>query len=188
MIRASREFSQLIKYLISFYVLTLIFLLPYSFLCILLTFGARKQNSYVSGLKTEYPPVTIQLPIYNERYTIHRLFEAISNLRWPKSRLEILVLDDSDDETSILVENEVESYRSLGFDIRAIRRADRAGYKAGALQNALKHSHGDYIGIFDADSTPRKTFWKPRYPSSNPILDSDSSRHAWGTIIEASTR
>ena len=152
------------NYLISFYVLTLIFLLPYSYLCILLTYGANKQNSNAIRLNTKYPPVTIQLPIYNERNTIHRLFEAVSNLKWPRSKLEILVLDDSNDETSILVENEINSYRSLGFDIRAIRRADRTGYKAGALQNALEHSHGDFIGVFDADSAPREDFLEATIP------------------------
>jgi cellulose synthase/poly-beta-1,6-N-acetylglucosamine synthase-like glycosyltransferase len=129
-----------------------------------------KQNSYTNGLNTKYPPVTIQLPIYNERNTIHRLFKAISNLKWPKSKLEILVLDDSKDETSILVENEITSYRSLGFNIKAIRRADRTGFKAGALQNALKHSHGDYIGIFDADSIPREDFLE----ATIPLFESDS--------------
>lgn len=135
-----------------------------------MTFGAKKQNSFTNGLNTKYPPVTIQLPIYNERYTLHRLFEAISNLKWPKSKLEILVLDDSNDETSILVENEINSYRSLGFNIKAIRRADRIGYKAGALQNAVKHSHGDYIAIFDADSTPQEDFLE----ATIPILESNS--------------
>jgi len=158
------------NYLVSFYVLTLIFLLPYSYLCILLTFGAKKQNSFTNGLNTKYPPVTIQLPIYNERNTVHRLLKAVSNLKWPKSKLEILVLDDSNDETSILVENEINSYRSLGFNIKAIRRADRTGFKAGALQNALKHSHGDYIAIFDADSTPQEDFLE----ATIPLLESDS--------------
>ncbi len=148
----------------------MIFLLPYSYLCILLTFGAKKQKSFTDGLNTDHPPVTIQLPIYNERNTIHRLLEAVSNLKWPKSKLEILVLDDSKDETSILVENEINSYRSLGFDIKAIRRADRTGFKAGALQNAVKHSHGDYIGIFDADSTPQEDFLE----ATIPLLESNS--------------
>ncbi len=168
--RAFGESHLLLDYLVTLYVLTLAFLLPYSFLCILLTYGATRQKSYTTGLNTNHPPVTIQLPIYNERNTIHRLLEAVSNLRWPKSRLEILVLDDSNDETSILVENEINSYRSLGFDIKAIRRADRTGFKAGALQNALKHSHGDYIAIFDADSTPPEDFLE----ATIPLLESDS--------------
>ena len=135
-----------------------------------LTYSAKRQNSLTDGLSTSYPPVTIQLPIYNERNSIHRPFEAVSNLRCPGSKLEILVLDDSDDGTSILVENEVDSYRSLGFDISVIRRAGRMGYKAGALQNALKHSRGDYIGVFDPDITPQEDFLE----ATIPVLESDS--------------
>ena len=128
--------------------------MPYSYLCLLLTYNARKHSIYHKDPVTKYPPVTVQLPIYNERYTVHRLLKAISNLKWPKSKLEILALDDSSDETSSIVENEISSYRSIGFNIRAIKRADRRGVKAGAMQNAVRHSHGEYIVIFDADGTP----------------------------------
>ncbi|UCG68820.1 MAG: glycosyltransferase [Thermoplasmata archaeon] len=148
----------------------MIFLLPYSYLCILLTYGAKRQKSYTNGSNTKHPPVTIQLPIYNENHTIHRLIKAISNIKWPKSKLEILVLDDSKDETSSLVENEITRYRSLGFNIKAIRRADRTGFKAGALQNAVEHSHGEYIVIFDADSTPQEDFLE----ATIPLLESNS--------------
>jgi cellulose synthase/poly-beta-1,6-N-acetylglucosamine synthase-like glycosyltransferase len=135
-----------------------------------LTYGAKNQKIFTNGLNTNHPPVTIQLPIYNEHYTIHQLLKAISNLKWPKLKLEILVLDDSKDETSTQVENEINSYRSLGFNIKAIRRADRTGFKAGALQNALKHSTGDYIVIFDADCTPPEDFLE----ATIPILESNS--------------
>jgi cellulose synthase/poly-beta-1,6-N-acetylglucosamine synthase-like glycosyltransferase len=129
-----------------------------------------KQNIYTSDSNTNYPPVTIQLPIYNERNTLHRLFTAISKLNWPKSKLEILVLDDSKDETSILVDNEITYYLSLGFNIKSIRRADRIGFKAGALHNAVKHSNGEYIVIFDADCTPPEDFLEVTIP----LLESNS--------------
>ena len=46
-------------------------------------------------------PVTIQLPVYNERYVIGRLLEAVTRLDYPKDLIEIQVLDDSTDETVI---------------------------------------------------------------------------------------
>jgi cellulose synthase/poly-beta-1,6-N-acetylglucosamine synthase-like glycosyltransferase len=79
-------------------------------------------------------------------------------------------LDDSNDETSILVENEINSYSSIGFNIKSIRRADRIGFKAGALQNAVEHSQGEYIAIFDADSTPQAGFLE----QSVPLFEFDS--------------
>jgi len=147
----------------------LILLVPYSYLCFFLTIGAIKDTDKNSGSVTKNPSVTVQLPIYNERFIIHRLLKAVSNLEWPKSKLEILVLDDSKDETTNLVDNEISRYRSIGFNIRAVKRADRRGFKAGALQNALNHSHGEYIVILDADCIPPEDFLE----NTVPYLESD---------------
>ena len=46
------------------------------------------------------PTVTVQLPIYNERYVVERLIRAACALDYPADRLEIQVLDDSTDDTS----------------------------------------------------------------------------------------
>src|SRR5580765_8268963 len=46
-----------------------------------------------------WPKVTIQLPIYNERYVVERLVDAIARLDYPPALLEVQVLDDSTDET-----------------------------------------------------------------------------------------
>jgi cellulose synthase/poly-beta-1,6-N-acetylglucosamine synthase-like glycosyltransferase len=145
-------------------------LLPYSYLTILLTYGARKRPRFTSDLTTKYPQVTIQLPIYNERNTFSRLFSSISKLKWPQKKLEILVLDDSDDGTSDLADIEISHYSNLGFNIKPIRRADRIGFKAGALQNAIEHSNGEYIVIFDADCTPSEDFLE----TTIPLLESNS--------------
>src|SRR6185295_4964129 len=45
------------------------------------------------------PPVTVQLPIYNEQYVVERLLEQTSKMRYPRHLLQIQVLDDSTDET-----------------------------------------------------------------------------------------
>jgi len=47
----------------------------------------------------EWPRITIQLPIFNERYVIERLVEAISHFDYPAGLLDVQVLDDSTDET-----------------------------------------------------------------------------------------
>ncbi|MHB8601222.1 MAG: glycosyltransferase, partial [Nitrosotalea sp.] len=95
----------------------------------------RKNNSV--ELK-EIPTVTLQLPIYNEKYVAARLVNAVCALDYPKDKLCIQVLDDSTDETYDLLEKLVSEYKSKGFDIHHIRRSDRKGYKAGALRNAMK--------------------------------------------------
>lgn len=105
-----------------------------------------------------YPVVTVQLPVYNEMYVVGRLIDAACAMVYPREKLEIQVLDDSTDGTVEAVAAAVERYRKLGFDIRQIRRADRAGYKAGALKEGLRSARGEFIAIFDADFVPRRDF------------------------------
>src|ERR671917_935271 len=82
----------------------------------------------------ELPPVTVQLPIFNEMYVADRLIGAVCDMDYPKHLLEIQVLDDSTDETTGIAERAVRRHASRGFDIRHIHRVDRTGYKAGALE------------------------------------------------------
>src|SRR2546425_3007925 len=46
------------------------------------------------------PRVTVQLPIYNERYVAERLLDSVTRIDYPREQLEIQVLDDSIDERS----------------------------------------------------------------------------------------
>jgi len=103
---------------------------------------------------TELPRVTIQLPIYNEQYVIDRLVESICKLDYPKDKLDIQVLDDSNDETVTVAQAVVERYAALGHPITYIHRTNREGFKAGALQHGLETARGDLVAIFDADFVP----------------------------------
>jgi cellulose synthase/poly-beta-1,6-N-acetylglucosamine synthase-like glycosyltransferase len=100
------------------------------------------------------PVVTVQLPLFNERYVAERLIHAVCALDWPRDRLEIQVLDDSTDDTREIVAEIVEGLRTEGHDIHHIHRTDRTGYKAGALEAGLARARGEFIAIFDADFVP----------------------------------
>mgnify|MGYP003574717643 FL=1 len=82
----------------------------------------------------EIPFVTIQLPIYNEEYVVERLLENISKIEYPKSKLEIQVLDDSTDKSVEETATRIKALQETGLDIQHIRRENRTGYKAGALK------------------------------------------------------
>src|SRR4051812_22473375 len=103
----------------------------------------------------ELPRITVQLPLFNEMYVVDRLLKAITEIDYPRDRLEIQVLDDSTDETVKLASATAESYKQAGFDIHYIHRTDRTGYKAGALENGLKTARGELVAIFDADFVPK---------------------------------
>jgi cellulose synthase/poly-beta-1,6-N-acetylglucosamine synthase-like glycosyltransferase len=105
-----------------------------------------------------YPRVTVQLPIYNERYVIQRLVEAVVRLCYPRALWEIQILDDSTDETTAMAIQLVERYRHLGFNITLLYWLHRHGYKAGALAEGLMQATGEFIAIFDADFVPAPDF------------------------------
>ena len=104
------------------------------------------------------PVVTIQLPLYNEMYVADRLIGAVCRIDYPRERLEIQVLDDSTDETRSIAELAVRRFAAQGIDIKYYHRADRTGYKAGALEAGLKVARGEFVGIFDADFMPTADF------------------------------
>ena len=114
--------------------------------------------------RDDLPYVTIQLPLYNEATVAVRLLEHVAAIEWPRSRLEIQVLDDSTDETRTLVRGVLERYREQGLDVTYIHRVDRTGYKAGALDNGLKVAKGDLVAIFDADFLPQRDFLRAVVP------------------------
>jgi cellulose synthase/poly-beta-1,6-N-acetylglucosamine synthase-like glycosyltransferase len=106
----------------------------------------------------ELPRVTIQLPIYNERYVVERLIEETCKIGYPRRLLQIQVLDDSTDETHPFTERLVAEHRAAGLPIEYIHRTNRHGYKAGALQDGLKTATGELVAIFDADFVPPADF------------------------------
>jgi cellulose synthase/poly-beta-1,6-N-acetylglucosamine synthase-like glycosyltransferase len=105
--------------------------------------------------ESDLPVITVQLPLFNEMYVVERLLKAVTEIDYPREKLEIQVLDDSTDETVKLARATVESYAAQGFDIHYIHRTDRTGFKAGALENGLKTARGELLAIFDADFVPK---------------------------------
>ncbi len=77
----------------------------------------------------ELPYVTVQLPVFNELYVVERLIDAVCRLDYPRDRLEIQV-----------------------------RRPDRVGFKAGALEYGAERAKGELLAVFDADFVPNPDF------------------------------
>jgi cellulose synthase/poly-beta-1,6-N-acetylglucosamine synthase-like glycosyltransferase len=104
------------------------------------------------------PAVCVQVPIHNEPLSVSKSIDSLCSLEWPHDRLEIMVLDDSTDETSSIVDAKIADWRARGISISALRRVQRFEFKAGALQEALSHTDAPYIAIFDADYRPPRLF------------------------------
>jgi cellulose synthase/poly-beta-1,6-N-acetylglucosamine synthase-like glycosyltransferase len=129
-----------------------------------LVYLSKQRRKYHKTELLGSPTITIQLPIYNEKYVAARLLDAVCSMDYPKEKMCIQVLDDSDDDTHEILENLVNEYQKKGFDIYHIRRVNRKGYKAGALRNAMKLVKGNFVAIFDADFIPPNWFLKKAIP------------------------
>ncbi|MCX6613867.1 MAG: glycosyltransferase [Acidobacteria bacterium] len=113
--------------------------------------GKKNMPKEPSRYFTELPRVTIQLPLFNERYVVERLLESASKVRYPEGLLQIQILDDSTDDTAPFTEALVATYVERGFNMEYRHRKNRQGYKAGALQAGIPTATGELIAIFDAD-------------------------------------
>ena len=106
----------------------------------------------------DLPRVTVQLPMFNERHVAERIIDAACSLDYPRDRLQVQVLDDSTDASAGIAERRVRHWQGRGVDVIYLHRAQRAGFKAGALDAGLQHATGELIAIFDADFVPGADF------------------------------
>lgn len=102
----------------------------------------------------EPPTVTVQLPMFNERFVARRVIEHACRIDYPQNKLQIQVLDDSTDDTTEIARQTVEEMRAAGHDVILVHRDDRTGYKAGALEQGLATATGEFVCVFDADFVP----------------------------------
>ena len=153
----------LVILIIVLYTASLLFILCYSLTQASLVgrylFGRKKYKAAQQPLKqfATLPLVTVQLPIYNEKYVAERLIDCIAGLDYPADKLEIQVLDDSTDETRQIIADRILQL-SAHINITHLHRTNREGFKAGALKDGLAKSSGEFIAIFDADFLPPKNF------------------------------
>ncbi|MFP4395992.1 MAG: glycosyltransferase [Anaerolineales bacterium] len=126
------------------------------------------------------PTVTVQIPLRNERYVVQRILRAVAAFDWPRDRLQIQVLDDSDDDTTAQAQAEVDRLQALGYKIELRHRPHTRGNKAGALAAGLAHARGEFVVIFDADFIPLPDFLRQTVPHlvRNPHLGLVQAR--WG--------
>ena len=148
---------------------------------------AYKRHGPTRASATEWrgrwPTVTVQLPVYNERFVVERLIDAVCALDYPLERLEVQVLDDSTDETAELARHRVTYHAARGVRIEHVRREKRTGYKAGALAYGLERARGEFVLILDADFVPRPDLLKRLLP---PMADPEVGmvQARWGHLNE----
>lgn len=154
---------------------------------------AAQTSEPESGPDAELPIVTIQLPVYNELYVAERVIDAAAAFDYPHDKLQIQVLDDSTDETSLIIERTCARLAAKGIWIEHVQRENRVGYKAGALAEGLKTAKGEFTAIFDADFVPEPDFVRRALPHFDaPGIAFVQARwghlnreHSWLTQLQA---
>jgi len=148
--------------------------LHYSLLLVLCLFGLhrlsmvlrarhyQKQEDETRLLPTlkfaKLPLVTIQIPVFNERNVAVRIIDQAVKMQYPAEKLQIQVVDDSNDETFDVIQTRVQEFQAKGVNIAHVHRTNRQGFKAGALRDAMSTASGEFIAIFDADFVPDTDF------------------------------
>ena len=177
---SANPFTQLV---FDLFILSAIIITAYTCNFYYLTLLSMRRKDVLSTVDLGTPSVTIQLPIYNEKYVAKRLVDAVCKLDYPKNKMNIMVLDDSNDDTVDLLANAVTDYKKQGFQIEHIRRGTRKGYKAGALKYAMQITDTELVAIFDADFIPPTWFLKRAIPNfSKPNIGLVQCR--WGHVNE----
>ncbi len=111
-----------------------------------------KRISKVESITTYRPTVSVLLAVYNEKFVVEKTLEALKRLNYPRQLIQVIVADDSTDETSSIVDRKVDEIRELGIDVQVSRRSSRTNYKSGALNSAAHLLKGDLVLLLDADS------------------------------------
>lgn len=124
----------------------------------------KQQPQPLPEIPRVWPEVTVQLPVFNERYVLKRLIKAVANIDYPLDKLHVQLLDDSTDHSVELARRLCKVLQDKGFRIDHVRRPNRVGFKAGALAYGMQHSTADYFAVFDADFVPQPDFLKDTIP------------------------
>lgn len=125
---------------------------------------ALKRRPAPTPLTGVLPKVCVQCPLFNEPLVVEALLEKVTDLRWPADRLEIQILDDSNDETPQIIQRWIQAHPARAACVRHVRRERREGYKAGALSHGMEISDAEFFAVFDADFRPEPDFLERLMP------------------------
>ena len=179
----------LLTLLTALYVVCAILLSTYALgaFILIISYWRHRHDTVETPQVTEWPTVTVQLPLYNEQYVVRRLIDAVASLDYPREKLSIQVLDDSTDETVGIVAARVAALARTGLDIQHIQRENRTGFKAGALAYGLTLLDSEYVAVLDADFVPPVDFLRKTIPHmvARPRLGMVQGR--WGHLNDRSS-
>ncbi|XP_062101122.1 probable xyloglucan glycosyltransferase 12 [Humulus lupulus] len=139
-----------------------------------------------TGENGYFPMVLVQIPMCNEKEVYQQSIAAVCNLDWPKSKMLIQILDDSDDPIAqTLIKEEVNKWQREGARIVYRHRVLRDGYKAGNLKSAMNCNYVrdyEFVAIFDADFQPTSDFLMKTVPHFKDNVELGLVQARWSFV------
>lgn len=148
-----------------------------------LVFMDNESKTKARKLK-KYPIVSIVIPAYNEEKNIISTLKSLTEIIYPKNKLEIIVMNDGSTDNTKNVVSEFISKNKFN-NIRLINKKN--GGKASALNKGLEVSKGEFFVCLDADSIVTKDALEkilPHFTDENiavvlPLLKVDKPKNLW---------
>ncbi|MFD2236160.1 glycosyltransferase family 2 protein [Aureimonas populi] len=98
------------------------------------------------------PIYTVLVALYQEEEMAEPLVRSLAALNWPASRLDVKLICEADDATTIAAVERAMSGRA-GFELVRVP-AGGPRTKPKALNHALPLARGDYVVLYDAEDRP----------------------------------
>ena len=136
-----------VDYVFFFYTFIALYMLS---LLVFIYFPNRARLFYYPRGKLE--PISIIIPCYNAAHNIGKTIEAVLNLDWPKTMLEIILVDDKSTDNSVKV---IREYVRKYNNVRLIVNKRNSGGAAEPTNIGIKAAKYDYIAVADDDSSPK---------------------------------
>jgi cellulose synthase/poly-beta-1,6-N-acetylglucosamine synthase-like glycosyltransferase len=137
------------------------------------------------------PTVSIVLPTYNEADIVETKLDDLFSLDYPMEKVEVVVVDSSDDETPELIESYFEENAPDGPELNLIREDERRGL-APALNDAYAAAENEMVVKTDCDSKlPPDVLREAAANLADPEVDAVTGRNVevlGGSEVEAGYR
>jgi len=128
----------------------------YIFTVIVLRNHHKHKRKFAVKDATYQPTVSILIPARNEEKVIGRLLQRMTELTYPKDKMQVIVVDDaSTDSTGSVAEHYSRTYSFI--EVVHVEKEDGGKGKASALNFGFKHSTGEILLCFDADYFPQRS-------------------------------
>jgi cellulose synthase/poly-beta-1,6-N-acetylglucosamine synthase-like glycosyltransferase len=136
--------SLMIAYLVRHYIFTMAVLKQ-----------ARKRKTTTCNDSMYEPTVTILIPARDEEDVLGNLLQQITELTYPKNKLQVIVIDDGSLDGTGRIADRYARQCSL---IEVLHREKNEGGKGktAAMNAGYQHSKGEIILCLDADYTPQR--------------------------------